>query len=67
MGVYWALIDIELKEILIERELYSKDWGLNSNRSTKVMILLDMIATFKVKSYTVTNGRIPIIIDNKKV
>ena len=61
------MINIELKEILIEKELYSKDWDLNSNRSAEAMILLNMIATFKAKSHTVNNRRILIIMDNKKV
>ena len=51
----------------MKKELYSKDWSINTNRAAKTVILLDMIATIQAKSYSITNRRIPIIIDNKKV
>ena len=51
----------------MEKQLYSKDWSINTNWVTKTVILLDMIATIQAKSYSIINGRIPITIYNKKV
>ena len=44
IGAYWAIINIETKEIIMEKELYSKDWSINTNRAAETEILLDMIA-----------------------
>ena len=44
MRAYWVIINIETKEIVIEKELYSKDWSLNTNQAAETVILLDRIA-----------------------
>ena len=67
MGAYQAIINTETKQIVMEKELYSKDWSINTNRAAETIILLDIIAIIQAKSYSITNGRIPKIIDNKKV
>ena len=39
---YWVIIDRD-KNILIEKELFTKEWEMNTARIAEAIILLDII------------------------
>ena len=55
------------KEVLMEKEIFSKDETVNTSRSAKVIVLLDLVKIIYSKSYNITSGNIPITFDNIKV
>ena len=67
MGVYWVLIDISTKQMLMEKELFSKEQSYNTAREAKATVLLDTVKTIQSKSYQITTSQIKIAADNKKV
>ena len=52
---------------LIEYELYSKDQRFNTSKTVEATILLDLVKTITSKAYKISEGRIIIAIDNKKI
>ena len=44
MGAYWVIMDRD-KNILMEKELFAKEWEINTARIVEAVILLDMIRT----------------------
>ena len=42
MGVYWVIIDRD-QNILMEKELFTKKWEMNTLRTAEATILLDII------------------------
>ena len=63
MGAYWMIIDKD-RNILIEKELFTKEQEINTARIAEAVILLDIIRTINDKSYNIINVRITIAIDN---
>ena len=55
------------KQVLMEKELYSKSWHINIAKTAEVFILLDCVATISTKSYNTTHGNISVFFDNRKV
>ena len=51
----------------MEKELYAKEQELNTVRTAKAMILLNVIQTINNKSYEITNIALTITIDNEAV
>ena len=51
IGVYWVLMDISTKQVLMEKELFSKEWSHNIARRAKAIVILDTVKTIKSKSY----------------
>ena len=66
MGVYWMIIMIDRK-IVIEKELYLKNWQYNTPRSAEAIVLLDMIYVVKQKAVSIEDRAIAIVMDNKAV
>ena len=66
MAGYW-LIMTEDKEVLMEREVYSKQQEMNTLHSAKAIILLDLVQTVNKKSYQIQNVTIIIAMDEKKL
>ena len=67
MGVYQVIMDQETKEIMMEKEVFSKEWEMNTPRMVEVVILLDMIHTINRKSYDINSINMIVAIDNKAV
>ena len=63
---YWVIIDMD-KNILIEKELFAKEWKINTSIIAEAVILLDMIQAINDKSYNIMNLNMIIVIDNKAV
>ena len=61
------IIDQETKEIMMEREVYTKEWEINKARIAEGVILLDMIYMINSKSYNVEGANMLIVIDNQAV
>ena len=57
IGTY-RLIMNENKQILMEREMFSKNWILNTARSAEATILLDLVKTVFKKLYNITSGNL---------
>ena len=55
------------KNILIEKELFTKEQEMNTARTAEAIILLDMIRTINNKSYDITDVNMTIAMDNKAV
>ena len=66
MGAYWVIMDRD-QNILMEKELFIKEWELNTPRTAEVTILLGMIQTINNKSYNVMNMELIVAIDNDAV
>ena len=66
MGIYWVIMNTN-KEVLIEKEMFSKNWTFNTPRSAEVTVLLDLVKTIYSKSYNIISRNIPITFDNIKV
>ena len=66
MGVYWMIMMINRK-IVLEKELYSKNWQYNIPRSTEAIVLLDIMQVVKQKAVSIEDRAIVIVIDNKVV
>ena len=60
-------MDQEMKEILMEREVFSKEWEINTLRTAEAIILLDMIDTINRKSYDINDADMTVAIDNKAI
>ena len=55
------------RNILMEKELFVKEWEMNTTRIAEVMILLDMIQTINNKSHNITNMNLIVAMDIKVV
>ena len=51
----------------MEREMYAKEWDMNTVRTAEVMILFDMIYTINNKIYDIVNTNMIVAIDNQVV
>ena len=67
MGTYWVIMDREMKEILMEREVFSKEQEMNTLRMAEAIILLDMIYTINGKSYDINGADMMVAMDNKAI
>ena len=67
MGTYWVIMDQETKEILIEKEVFSKEQEMNTPRTAEAVILLDMIHTINRKSYDINGADITVAMNNKAI
>ena len=56
-----------MKEILMEKEVFLKEWEMNTPRIAEAVILLDMIYTINRKSYNINGIDMMVAIDNKAV
>ena len=66
MGGYWMLMTLD-KRILIEKELYSKNWHINMPRSVEEIILLDLVQILYHKARQIEEGGIIITFDIKEM
>ena len=66
MGAYQVIMNMQ-KQILMEKELYSKSQYINTAKTAKVFILLDFVITIYTKSYNITHRNIIVYFDNSKV
>ena len=66
MGAYWVIMNVK-KQILMEKELYSKSWYINTVKTAKAFILLDFVMTIYTKLYSTTHRNINVCFDNSKV
>ena len=48
----------------MERELYAKYWEMNTVRTAKGVILLDMVYTINSKSYDIKGANMLVAMDN---
>ena len=53
--------------ILMEKELFAKEWEINTTRIAEAIILLDIIQTINNKSHNIMNINLTVAIDNKAV
>ena len=60
-------MDQETKEILMKKEVFLKEWKINTPRMAEAVILLDMIYTINGKSYDINGVDMTVAIDNKAV
>ena len=51
----------------MEREVFSKEWEMNTPRIAEVVILLDIIHTINGKSYDINGVDMIVVIDNKAI
>ena len=56
MRAYWVLIDISTKQVLMGKELFSKEWSHNTARGAEVTVLLDAVKTIQSKSCQMITG-----------
>jgi len=66
IGTAWVLMT-RSKRILTEREVYLKDWQVNTEQTVEAIILLNFIQTVYNKAYELEVGVVIISMDNKKV
>ena len=66
MGVYWMIIILD-KQLVAEKELYSKNWELNLARIAEAIILLDVINVIREKILNIEEGKIVVATDNGKI
>ena len=52
---------------MIEKELYSKSWHINTAKTAEAFILLDYVTMISTKSYNVTYENISVFFYNRKV
>ena len=55
------------KNILMEKELFVKEWEMNMARIVEAIILLDLMQTINNKSYNIMDMNMTIAMDNKEV
>ena len=55
------------RNILMEKELFAKEWEMNTARIAEAIILLDMIRTINNKSYNIMDMNMIIAMDNEAV
>ena len=53
------------REVLIEKELYSKQWSMNSQYRAKAIILFDIIIIIYSKSCNINRRELIVVINNK--
>ena len=51
----------------MEKEVFSKEWEMNTLRMAEAVILLDMIYTINGKSHNINGADMTVVIDNKAV
>ena len=66
MGRAW-MIKNNNDNKLLSNEIYHKEWKENSNRLAEVIILLELIQVIEQKSRYISNGKIEIALDYRKV
>ena len=55
------------RNILIKKELFTKEWEMNTTRIVEVIILLDMMQTINNKSHDIINVNLIVSMNNKVV
>ena len=55
------------KEELMTHEMHAKDWNFDSSKTEDVVILLDLIATLRIKSRITNQRKAEVHMDNKEM
>ena len=54
------------KEELKSHEIHAKDWNLNTSKTAEAEILLDLIATLRMKSWNTNQEKVDVNLNNKE-
>ena len=63
----YQLITTKNKTFEVKYKLYSKDWKLNISRTVEATVLLDLVEIVAKRIEQLTNRKIIIYNDNKKI
>ena len=66
MGAFWIMMTRENEELIIY-EMHEKDWKLSTSKTAEAAILLDLIATLRIKSRNTNQGKVDVHIDNIEI
>ena len=66
MGGHWVITDQKNEEV-IENTLYHKAWRNNTIKGAEAIVLLELVMVLHKRGRNVTQGKICVSIDNKKV
>ena len=54
------------KEEVISHKMHAKDWKLNTSKTAEAVILLDLVATLRMKSRKTNQGKGDVYMNNKE-